>query len=61
MADLQKRPEQPVATPSFETEPWIAAERTIEEPRRAPEPPLHLASDEHVIELAEGDSIRLAR
>ena len=58
MANLTKQIEQTGSAFTFESTPWLAADRTVEEPRRAPEPPLHLADDEHVIELQESDSIR---
>ncbi|HZX93111.1 MAG TPA: hypothetical protein VFE90_01235 [Myxococcales bacterium] len=38
-----------VRSPSWESVPWVAQERSVEEPQRAPEPPLGL-SDEHVID-----------
>ena len=39
-----------VRSPSWESVPWVAQERSVEEPQRAPEPPLCL-SDEHVIDV----------
>ena len=51
-----------VQTPSFEASPWVARERVIEETRRAPEPPLLLANEEHVIdELLDGEAVRRTR
>ena len=58
MANLQQVSQEPASTPGFESAPWIAAERTIEEPRRPPEPQLLLENDQHVVEVQEGDSIR---
>ena len=63
MATLQRQSQEPGSAPTFESTPWLAADRTIEEPRRPPEPALRLAGltdDEHVIELQESDSIRRA-
>jgi hypothetical protein len=60
MANLQPQPAEFVSKPSFESSPWLVADRTIDEPRRAPEPPLRLADDDHVIEVQESDSIRRA-
>jgi hypothetical protein len=60
MANVQQHPQEPASTLAFESSPWLAADRTIEEPRRAPEPPMRLASDEHMVELEEADSIRRA-
>jgi hypothetical protein len=60
MANVQQHPQEPTSTLAFESSPWLAADRTVEEPRRAPEPPLRLANDEHEVELQEGDSIRRA-
>ena len=60
MANLTTQLQQAGSGFTFETTPWLAADRTVEEPRRAPEPPLLLADDEHVIELQESDSIRRA-
>jgi len=60
MANVQQHPQEPASTLAFESSPWLAADRTVEEPRRAPEPPMRLATDEHVIALEEGDSIRRA-
>ena len=61
MAQLQQQSQDQVSSLSFESTPWLAAERVIEDPRRAPEPPLALADDDHVVELQAGDSIRLVR
>lgn len=61
MATVQPQTPEQASTLSFESTPWIAADRTVEEPRRAPEPPMRLANDEHVIELQESDSIRRER
>lgn len=58
MANLTTQFEQTGSGFAFESTPWLAADRTVEEPRRAPEPPLQLADDEHVIEIQESDSIR---
>lgn len=58
MANLQQVPQEPASAPGFESAPWIAAERTIDEPRRPPEPLMRLENDEHVIEVQQGDSIR---
>ena len=60
MANLTTQLGQTGTAFTFESTPWLAAERTVEEPRRAPEPPLELADDEHVIELQESDAIRRA-
>jgi hypothetical protein len=60
MANLQPQSPELASTPSFESSPWLAADRTIDEPRRAPEPPLRLAQDDHVVEVQESDSIRHA-
>ena len=60
MAHLQPQPSELVSTPTFESSPWLVADRAIDEPRRAPEPPLRLAADDHVIEVQESDSIRRA-
>jgi hypothetical protein len=61
MANVQQHPQEPASTLAFESTPWLAADRTVEEPRRAPEPPMRLANDEHVIELQESESIRRER
>lgn len=51
-----------VQAPSFEAAPWIARERVVEEPLRAPEPALRLANEEHVIDQRlDGDAIRPVR
>ena len=60
MATLTTQFQQAGSGFTFETTPWLAADRSVEEPRRAPEPPLDLANDEHVIDLQESDSIRRA-
>ena len=60
MANLTTQSEQTGSAFTFESTPWLAADRTVEEPRRAPEPPLQLADDEHVIDLQESESIRRA-
>ncbi len=60
MANVQPHPEEPASTLAFESTPWVAADRTVEEPRRPPEPPLRLADDTPRIELQESDSIRRA-
>lgn len=60
MANLQQQSQEQVSSLSFESTPWLAAERVVEEPRRAPEPALLLANDEHVIDLQESESIRRA-
>jgi len=60
MAILTTQFEQAGSAFTFESTPWLAVDRTVEEPRRAPEPPLELANEEHVIELQESDSIRRA-
>ena len=60
MANLTTQVPQAGSGFTFESTPWLAADRTVEEPRRAPEPPLELANDEHVIDLQESDSIRRA-
>jgi hypothetical protein len=60
MATLQRQSPEPGSAPTFESTPWLAADRTVEEPRRAPEPALLLENDDHVIELEESDSIRRA-
>ena len=58
---LKQPPVEEVRSPSWESTPWLAQERVVEEPPRAAEPPLHL-SDEHVVEASlAGDSILLAR
>ena len=55
-------PAETVRAPLFEASPWAASERVIEEPRHAPEPPLQLANEEHVIdELLDGEAIRRTR
>ena len=56
-SDVQTVPVEGMVAPAWEAAPWAPEDRTVEEPRRAPEPPLHL-SDEHVIEVQETDSIR---
>ena len=57
---VEQQPEA-VRSPSWESVPWTAPERIVEEPRRRAEPPLQL-SDEHVIEVSlAGDSIRAVR
>lgn len=62
MANLQQHFEESRSTLAFESTPWLAADRTVEEPRRAPEPPLRLANDEHVIDMVlETESIRISR
>jgi len=58
MANLQQVPQEPGSAPGFESTPWVAAERTVDEPRRPPEPQIRLENDTHVIEVQEGDSIR---
>ncbi len=60
MANVQTQREEAASAITFESTPWLAAERTVEEPLRAPEPPLRLEQDEHVIELQESDAIRRA-
>lgn len=60
MANLTTHLEQTGSAFTFESTPWLAADRTVEEPRRAPEPPLQLAGNENVIEIQESDSIRRA-
>ena len=60
MANLTTQFEQSGSALTFESTPWLAVDRTIEEPRRAPEPPLELANEEHVIELEESASLRRA-
>ncbi len=58
---LKQPPVEEVHSPSWESTPWAAQERIVEEPPRAAQPPLRL-SDEHVVEPSlAGDSIRLAR
>jgi len=56
-SDVQTVPVEGMVAPAWEAAPWVPEDRTVEEPRRAPESPLHL-SDEHVIEVQETDSIR---
>jgi len=58
MANLQQVPQEQGSAPGFESTPWIAAERTVDEPRRPPEPQLTLENDVHVVQVQEGDSIR---
>jgi len=59
MPQTLPQPQAEVAhTPSFESAPWVAQERVIEEPPRAPEPPLRLANEENVVDgLLDGESI----
>jgi hypothetical protein len=61
MKNLQQEPREPLSAPTFESTPWLAAERTVEEPLRAPEPALRLVQNEHVIDLQESESIRRVR
>jgi hypothetical protein len=58
MANLQKVQEELGSTPGFESAPWIAADRTIDEPRRPPEPQLQLETVLHEVRVQDGDSIR---
>jgi hypothetical protein len=61
MANLQERSEESVSALAFETTPWVAADRTVEEPRRAPEAALRLSDEDHVVDLQETESIRAQR
>jgi hypothetical protein len=56
-AHRQQKPES-LPAPSFEASPWVARERVVEEPKAAPDAPLRLANEEHVIdELLDGEAI----
>jgi hypothetical protein len=57
----QPQPEA-VRTRAFESSPWVAREVALEDPRREPGPPLRLAVNEHLVEVAlDGEAIRRER
>ena len=60
-SDVQQPESSAVAPPAWESAPWIPEDRTVEEPRRAPEPPLRLSSENVIEAVLESESIRRAR
>ncbi|TMA17780.1 MAG: hypothetical protein E6J88_20195 [Deltaproteobacteria bacterium] len=57
--ELQQTPQDSLVAPAWEATPWQPEERVVLE-LESKDTPLQL-SEEHVIQLQESDSLRLAR